>query len=95
MERTEVAGRERKLAHDIVTSVTPKSQAEAKVNREVFAGARNVTDMFDVLFEKFALWKTLRVCAWISRFVCNSRKHKEERSLGPLTTEESEKQKYF
>ena len=81
--------------HDIVTSVTPESQAEAKVSKEVFGGARNVTDGFDVLLEKFALWKTLRVCTWIQRFVCNSRKRKEERSVGPLTTEEIEKQKYF
>ena len=81
--------------HDIVTNVTPESQAEAKVSREVFGGARNVTDEFDVLLEKFALWKTLRVCAWIQRFMRNSRKRKEERSVGPLTTEEIEQQKYF
>ena len=81
--------------HDILTSVTPESQAEAKVSREVFGGARNVTDEFDLLLEKFALWKTLRVCAWIQRFVRNSRKRKEERSVGPLTSEEIEKQKHF
>ena len=80
---------------DIVTKDTPESQAEVKVTREVFAGARDITDVFDVLLKKFALWKTLRICAWISRFVCNSRKRKEERTLGPLTTEEIGKQKYF
>ena len=67
--------------HDIVTSVTPEPQAEAKVSREVFGGARNVTDEFDVLLEKFAYWKTLRFCAWIQRVVRNSRKRKEERSV--------------
>ena len=35
--------------------------AEEKVNRAVFAGACDVTDQFDVLLKKFALWKTLRV----------------------------------
>ena len=34
---------------DFVTSSTPESQGEAKVTREVFAGAREVTDEFDVL----------------------------------------------
>ena len=76
---------------DIVTSSTPESQAEAKVTREVFAGAREVTDEFDGLLEKFALWKALRVCAWISRFVNNTRKHKEQRTNGPLTTDEIER----
>lgn len=80
---------------DFVTSSTPESQAEAKVTREVFAGAREVTDEFDVLVEKFALWKVLRVCAWILRFVNNTRKHKEQRTNGPLTTDEIEKQTLF
>lgn len=80
---------------NIVTSSTPESQEEAKVTREVFAGARVVTDEFDVLLDKFALWKTLRDCAWIARFVGNSRKHKRQRTTGPLTTEEVEQQEHF
>ena len=42
---------------DIVTSSTPQSQAEAKVTREIFAVAHVVTDEFDALLQKFALWK--------------------------------------
>ena len=80
---------------DIVSSGTPEFQAVMKVTREVFAGTREITDTFDVLLKKFALWKTMRICAWISRFVCSSSKRKEERTLGPFTTEEIEKQKYF
>ena len=80
---------------DIVTSCTPESQAEAQVTREVFAGAREVTDQFDGVLVKFALWKELRVCAWISRFVNNTRKHKEQRETGPLTTGEMERQTLF
>ena len=80
---------------DIVTSSTPESQAEAKVTREVFAGAREVTDEFDGLLEKFALWKVLRVCAWISHFVNNTRKHKEQRTNGPLTTDKIKRQTLF
>ena len=75
---------------DIVTSSTPQSQAEAKVTREIFAVSHVVTDEFDTLLEKFALWKALRVCGWISRFVNNSRKPNKERTKGPLTTEEIE-----
>ena len=80
---------------DTVTNSTPESQAEAKVTREVFAGAQEVTDEFDVLLEKFALWKVLRVCAWISHFVNNTCKHKEQRTNGPLTTDKIERQTLF
>ena len=38
---------------DVVTVSTPESQTEAKVIREVFAGARDKTDEFDALLEKF------------------------------------------
>ena len=78
-----------------MTNSTPESQAEPQVTREVFAVAREVTDEFDVLLEKFALWKVLRVCAWISRFANNTRKHKEQRTKGPLTTVEIERQTLF
>ena len=62
--------------YDIVTDSTPESQAEAKVTREVFAGTREVTNEFDVLLEKFALWKVLRVCAtlfWVVRALNNAK----------------------
>ena len=84
-----------KWPSDIVTSSNPQSQAEAKVTREIFAVAHVVTDEFDALLEKFALWKALRVCGWISRFVNNSRKPNKERTKGPLTTEEIEQRKHF
>lgn len=58
--------------------------------REVFVGVRVVIDEFDVLLEKFVLWKILRVCVWISRFVYNFRKRKEERIMGLFTIEEIE-----
>ena len=74
---------------------TPQSQAEAKVTREIFTVAHVVSDEFDALLEKFALWKALRVCCWISRFVNNSRKPNKERTKGPLTTEGIEQRKHF
>ena len=51
-----------------------------------------MTDESDVLLEKFALWKVLRVCAWISHYVNNTRKRKEQRTKEPLTTVEIERQ---
>ena len=80
---------------DIVTVSTPESQAEAKVVRKGFAGARDKTDEFDVLLEKFPFRKTFRVGAWILRFVYNNRKRKSERTIGPIATEEIEQQKCF
>ena len=66
--------------YDFVMNSTPQSQAEAKVTEEVFAGAREVTDEFDVLLKKFALWKMFRASAWILRSMNNTCKHKEQSS---------------
>ena len=80
---------------DIKTTATPDSQAEAKVIREVFAVAQAQTDILDTLLVKFNLWKTLRVCAWITRFIHILRSDKARRSKGPLTTEEIEMQRHL
>ena len=80
---------------DIKTTATPESQAEAKVIREVFAVAQAQTDILDAFLIKFSLWRTLRVCSWIARFIRNLRGDKERRSKGPLTTEEIEMQRHL
>lgn len=80
---------------DIKTTATPDSQAEAKVIRDVFAVAQAKTDILDALLIKFNLWKTLRVCAWVTRFIHNLRSEKTRRSKGPLTTEEIEMQRHL
>ena len=49
---------------DIATQAT-QSQAERKVQRELFKGSVEVSRDFDHLcLEKFGLHKALRVCAW-------------------------------
>ena len=58
----------KKWPTDIVTHATQESQAERNVQRELFAGAVEVTHDFDHVLEKFGLRKALRVCALISRF---------------------------
>ena len=56
----------KKWPTDIVTHATQESQAERKVQRELFAGTVEVNHDFDHVLEKFGLHKALRVCACIS-----------------------------
>ena len=69
--------------------------AEVKATREVFAVAIATTDELDTLLEKFIYWKTMRICAWIMRFVHNVRSKKIGSLKGPLTTEETNKARIF
>ena len=78
---------------DIETKTTPESQAEAKVIREALAVAQVQEDNLDTLLGKLTLWQTLRVCAWIGRFIHNTRSTRSNRKKGPLTTEEISKQR--
>ena len=80
---------------DIVTSPSKESMVEAKATREIFAAAIAVTDELDTLLEKFSYWKTIKVCAWVTRFLHNIRLAKTNRLTGPLTTEEINRVKLF
>ena len=84
-----------KWPRDIVTSRTPESQAEAKITKELFNGATTSTGCLKVLLGKFDLTKTLSIVAWTARFIRNSRLKKQERMMGPLTTDEIENQHLF
>ena len=70
---------------------TPKVSVEEKPLREVVAhvGKKKLHE-WDCLFLRTPYWGTLRVTAWILRFVqnCQTRKKKLERKKGPLCTEE-------
>ena len=76
---------------DIVTKATDDSNAEKKVQRELFALSVEANDDFDTGLEKFGLRKAMRICAWILRFNHNSR-HPSEKIIGPLTTKEIQQQ---
>ena len=52
-------------------------------------------DVFDELLEKHKLWRTLRVGAWIGRFLHNIRTVRKQRVVGPLITEEIQKQTLY
>ena len=65
-----------------------ESRAEAKVTKEILTIALPKNDVFNEILENFSLLKTLRICAWISRFLANYKNSKSTRLEGPLTTEE-------
>ena len=74
---------------------TDESKAETKLTRELFALAVTENDTFDELLGKFELWKTLRIGAWVARFVSNAKVHDGEKTVGPITSEEIQKQLVF
>ena len=79
---------------EVIIEATEETEAEAKRQREeIFKAA--VTQMegdeFDELLSKYSFWKTMRITAWVTRFLHNL-KAKQERRQGPLTTEEIQQQ---
>lgn len=77
---------------DILTEPNKETEAEAKLTKEIFATAVETKDDLDEVLEKRSSWKTVRVTAWIRRFVNNCKLKKAERLRGPLTTTETDKQ---
>ncbi|XP_078368252.1 uncharacterized protein LOC144652094 [Oculina patagonica] len=73
---------------NIEIKASSESQAEAKVTKEILAIALPERDVFSELLEKYSLLKTLRICAWIARFLANCRNPKPRGLKGPLTTDE-------
>lgn len=65
-----------------------------KVQREVFAVVVDTTDRLHGVLEKFEQSKAINICAWISRFLHNSRRPNQKLS-SPLTTKEIKKQNIF
>ena len=78
---------------DIKTTATVETRAEVKIVQEIFVVAvERPADEFDTLLSKFVWWKTMRVGAWIYRFMNNTNRPKNRRSLGALTSEEMDKE---
>ena len=75
----------------IVTKTSDESTTEVRAKRDAFAVAIAATDELDTLLERFAYWKTMRICVWIMRSVHNVRSRKIRRIKGPLTSEETNK----
>lgn len=77
---------------DLVTHPSKETESEAKIIKEVLAAALETKNEFDELLEKHIFWKTIRISAWVTRFIENCRRDKEKRVSGPLTSVETGKQ---
>ena len=80
---------------DIITVASPESNAEAKASKQIFALAVESNDVMDELLLRSSLWRTLRVGAWVARFLRYSKSPRNQRIKGQLTTEEINKQRLF
>ena len=54
---------------DITTVSTVESRAERKPVKEILAIVVEEKNLFDDLLEKYDLWKTIKIMAWISDFL--------------------------
>ena len=77
---------------EVAIEATDETESEAKQIREIFkAVTQEEEDEFAEILVKHALWKTLRITAWVARFIRNA-KSDQGRRQGPLTTEEIQEQ---
>ena len=70
---------------------TEETDKECKATREVVLRTQErKLDEWDVLLERSNYWRTIRVTAWVLRFIsnCRARKNKLKKTSGPLVTEE-------
>ena len=79
---------------DIITT-SEATLAETKATKTLFGMVIEEKDYLDGLMVKWDFWKALRTCAWIARFVFNTRVPNEERRMGTLTTGELDTQSHF
>ena len=71
-----------------------KSESESRITKEVMkATMRKEADVIDYLLQKFNLSKTVRILAWVKRFIDNFVYRKNVNV--PLVTEETQKQMQF
>ena len=80
---------------DIETEPSQDTEAEAKLTKQILATSIETVDRITELLEKHCFWKTIRISAWIARFLHNCKVQRSVRIRGPLTTGETEKQIQF
>ena len=80
---------------DMILEPNADSNAELKVTRSVFAATAQVHDDFDQLLDAHEVYKVLRICAWIQRFISNCRTRVGDRQDGPLNAIEIEQQRLW
>ncbi|XP_046862768.1 uncharacterized protein LOC124456341 [Xenia sp. Carnegie-2017] len=81
-----------KWPKEVTIEATVETEAEVKKCKEVFMPAVQLEeDRFSAILAKYPYWKTMRITAWVFRFVYNLKK-KQQRRRGPLTTNELQPQ---
>ena len=80
---------------DIILEPTPETMAEAKVKREILSIAIPKRDALDQVLNNHPLPRALRIGAWVWRFIHNCREHPRNRTNGPITTEEMQRQELW
>ena len=77
---------------EVIFKASTESDKEIKGERRsqaLLTSSENTeTNVFDSLLERYPLRKVLRICAWIQRFIKNSRVKPEARKTGPLESSE-------
>ena len=63
----------------------------AKQSGEIFKAVIQQEDVFTDVLKKYTFWRTMRIMAWVIRFLHNLRSNQIHRE-GPLTTEEIQQQ---
>ena len=76
---------------ELQTEPIAQTEAEAKAIKEVLSLTVEERSRLEEALEKHGFWITMRITAWINRFVNNCKKRKELRISGPLTAAETER----
>ena len=78
-----------KWPDDITTRANADTEAESKQIKQVMATTKDESNRLSKMLTRFSLLKTLRITAWIKRFLQNCTTSKRSKRInGPLTTEE-------
>ena len=81
---------------DVLNEQSEESQTEVKLVQKVLGVAVNEKNEIAEVLHRFQLQKAVRICAWMRRFAHNSlRSRGTPRIKGPLTTEETNRQRLF
>ena len=77
---------------EVVPVVSSEAKEEEKASVRVMVAVNQpvAENVFDKLLGKYPLRKTLRICAWVNRFVRNCRNESNKRESGPIKTHEIE-----
>lgn len=80
------------MAEDIVVQTGKQFETKAKLVRRMFTAAMEVKYVMDELLGRHTFWKSVRILAWMKRFIrnCRARLAKRKQQHGPITTTETE-----